>query len=882
MSCLDDNAVLAFLEGRLSAERMSDAEAHLSTCASCRETVTLSAPAVLSMTALGSAPVARAASALAAPATLERGASVGRYVVLGAVGRGAMGEVYAAFDPELNRKVALKLLRASDKDTRDGRTRLLREAQATAKLQHANVVVVYDVGTFGDSVFIAMEFIEGRTLTGWLAAEPRSRREILDVFLAAGRGLAAAHAAGLVHRDFKPDNVMVGNDGQVRVMDFGLAREASDVAAAPVAGDVPVTSSSGFLALKLTQTGAMVGTPAYMAPEQFAARATDARTDQFSFCVALYEALYGQRPFAGATFGALMESVMSGAPTPPPPKANVPGWIRKVLLRGLATAPEQRFATMPDVLAALEADPSVRRKRVAVAAALAACVVVAALGARQVSGERQSVCRGGAARWASVWPAGGAASSRRDAVHAAFVATGRSYAETAFAGAARLLDEYVGRWTSMYTDACESARAQEQSTEVLDLRMSCLQERLTSASALVDVFTKADGDVVENAVSAAGALPQLDRCANVAVLKAVVRPPEDEPTRKRVEALRAETARLVALRDAGHCREAETFAAELIPRVRAVGYQALIADADVAAGLLANDCADQATGVDRLKHGFNAALAARHDEAAALAALSLASFLADRLGQLTQGREWLDTSRAMLARFDSHPLLDAWYLVSEGMVMFGEGRSAEAVEAFRASIAAKEKILGRDSADTIYSMNNVANALLQAHRPAEAVALLQSGCERLAKLLGRDHPMVALPMSNLGEALVDLHRYEEARVEFEQATAIWRRTGSAPIFLSFGLLGLGTALLGEGRPLDAIAPLEEALELRLAAAAPPDQLADTRLALARALWARPASRDRAVSLAKEARATLAAAQTQPDKERRAAVDAWLAAPTPSL
>src|SRR5215831_6385670 len=160
--------------------------------------------------------------------SLSKGATIGRYVVLGPLGRGAMGEVYAAYDPELDRKIAVKLLRArGGAATVDGRTRLLREAQAIARLSHPNVVVVYDVGTFQDSVFIAMEFVEGHTLGYWLHAKPRSWREVLDVFLLAGRGLVAAHAAGLVHRDFKPDNVMITRDGQVRVMDFGLAREVA-------------------------------------------------------------------------------------------------------------------------------------------------------------------------------------------------------------------------------------------------------------------------------------------------------------------------------------------------------------------------------------------------------------------------------------------------------------------------------------------------------------------------------------------------------------------------------------------------------------------------------------------------------------------------------
>jgi len=321
----------------------------------------------------------------AASSALARGASIGRYVVLGLVGRGGMGEVYAAYDPELDRKVAVKLLRVrpgNGVSLNEGRQRTLREAQAIARLSHPNVVVAYDVGTFEDQVFIAMEFVEGNTVTYWLEAGTRSWREILEVFKAAGRGLLAAHEKGLVHRDFKPDNVMVGRDGQVRVMDFGLARQVSEksgwgaergpqplsastpmpasAATAPHAppgtppaseggllstvvlhGPPPPSSSddfqsaSGAFEAQLTRTGAMMGTPAYMAPEQFSGTATDARTDQFSLCVALYEALYGERPFTGSTMLALRSNVVRGRIREAPAGTKVPTWLRKVLLRGL-------------------------------------------------------------------------------------------------------------------------------------------------------------------------------------------------------------------------------------------------------------------------------------------------------------------------------------------------------------------------------------------------------------------------------------------------------------------------------------------------------------------------------------------------------------------
>src|SRR3954454_17707170 len=303
------------------------------------------------------------------PAPLTRGASIGRYVVLGLVGRGGMGEVYAAYDPELDRKVAVKLLRVkpgAGVSLTEGRQRTLREAQAIARLSHPNVVVAYDVGTFEDKVFIAMEFVDGNTVTFWLEQQPRTWQEILRVFIAAGHGLTAAHEKGLVHRDFKPDNVMVGRDGEVRVMDFGLARQVTDKPAhektsstrpipvmiaehgpdavpddqmttillngPPTGPPAPAAATdskalSGMFEVQLTRTGAMMGTPAYMAPEQFLGTETDARTDQFSFCVALYEALYGERPFSGSTMFALTTAVVKGQVREAPQSSKVPLWV---------------------------------------------------------------------------------------------------------------------------------------------------------------------------------------------------------------------------------------------------------------------------------------------------------------------------------------------------------------------------------------------------------------------------------------------------------------------------------------------------------------------------------------------------------------------------
>ena len=258
-----------------------------------------------------------------------------------------------------------------------------------AKLSHANVVAVHDAGTFEGRVFVAMEFVDGATLKDWLAEKPRARPEILAVFERAARGLAAAHAAGLVHRDFKPHNVMVGKDGDVRVMDFGLAREINDTSADDALG--PEAASGD---LTLTRTGELVGTPLYMAPEQFRAQRTDARTDQFSFCVALYQALYGAHPFGGGTFEDLATHVLAGDVLPPPAKHDVPTWLRRVLLRGLALEPAARWPSMAALLEALAQDPARARRRwgaIAGVGLLVAAAAVTLCGPRRA----ESVCRGG-------------------------------------------------------------------------------------------------------------------------------------------------------------------------------------------------------------------------------------------------------------------------------------------------------------------------------------------------------------------------------------------------------------------------------------------------------------------------------------------------------
>ncbi len=283
----------------------------------------------------------------------DMGDRIGRYVVRGELGRGGMGRVLRAHDPKLNREVGLKEVQRDELGSLGAR-RLVAEARAMAKLSHPNVVPVYDVIELADDhVVVVMEYVDGQTLTKWLQ-EPRPWREVIAHFVQAGRGLAAAHAAGLLHRDFKPDNVLVGRDGRVRVTDFGLAREivpeaTEELEPATLVGSLPPTGP-----------GSIVGTLGYLAPERLFGAPADRSTDQYAFCVALWEALFGERPFKGRTVLEQASSVSAGPPTPPIVTPEVPATLIETVKRGLSKNADKRWPDMESLLAALEAEAEQR------------------------------------------------------------------------------------------------------------------------------------------------------------------------------------------------------------------------------------------------------------------------------------------------------------------------------------------------------------------------------------------------------------------------------------------------------------------------------------------------------------------------------------------
>jgi serine/threonine protein kinase len=344
-----DEDIVSFIEGRIDAFGRRQLEAHLDQCETCHDLVADYARAFgvgeRVQTAVGGV---LATAAMRVPVKEQTGLgieSVGRYRIIRRLGAGGMGTVFLAHDIAMDRRVALKLVTESHGFvSRKVHKRMLREARALARLAHPNVVAAYDVGIAGEQLYVAMEYVEGCTLSAWLGVQPRSIHERLEVLVQAGRGISAAHCAGIIHRDLKPANIMVGSDGRVRVVDFGLAR---------VEGG-PTAESAVHMGISdvHTTTGSLVGTPRYMAPEQFALKRADAKSDQFSFAVTAYEAIYGAHPFP-ATDVEQLAAIVSTGQFAIPITSEVPERVGDALARAMDPRPERRFDTIDDLLAAL-------------------------------------------------------------------------------------------------------------------------------------------------------------------------------------------------------------------------------------------------------------------------------------------------------------------------------------------------------------------------------------------------------------------------------------------------------------------------------------------------------------------------------------------------
>jgi eukaryotic-like serine/threonine-protein kinase len=506
---------------------------------------------------------------------------VDRFVLLERLGQGGMGVVYSAYDPKLDRRVALKLLLARAGHDARGHARLVREARALARLSHPNVVPVHDVGVIEDKVFLVMEHVAGQTLRSWVTGAPRSWREVLGAYLQAGRGLDAAHAVGIVHRDFKPDNALMGDDGRVRVVDFGLARDRPDEDMrrqedGPGAGLPHAPERLGESAAAAPMQS---GTPGYMAPEQFAGAMVGPAADQFSFCVALYEGLYGQKPFEGASVAQLADSVRAGRLREPPRESRVPAWVHAALCRGLAPDAGERHGSMSALLAELSRDPDRTRRRRLLALAIAALAAVAIYSLVRGRAGVVEVCQGGPAELARIWNP-----QRRDLVERALRSTGRAYADAIAPRVLAGLDGYGAAWTEMRHEACMSHQRGEQSSDLLDRRMRCLDGRFWALDRAIAVLEELDAGSLGHVVQVVERLPSVPYCADREALAAEVPPPDDAALAARVQALRARLRRVDALESAGRYPEALAAARAMVDEAGALQHGPVVAEALLAEG----------------------------------------------------------------------------------------------------------------------------------------------------------------------------------------------------------------------------------------------------------------------------------------------------------
>jgi len=731
--------------------------------------------------------------------TLGRGHAIGRFTIIDQLGMGGMGVVLAAYDPVLDRRVAIKVLRHDDGST-VGHARLLREAQSMAKLTHPNVVTVYEVGELGDQVFVAMEYLDGGTLTAWLAgAPPRSDR--ISTLIAAGRGLAAAHAAGMVHRDFKPDNVLLGKDGRVRVTDFGLAGTglvASGDPTTPVDEDVMQAETLAGTS-KETLAGQLVGTPAYMAPEQHDCKTVDARADQFAFCVSLYQALCGRHPFGGSTYAEIAAAVRLGAVREPPADTLTPR-LRAIIWRGLSVDPDARYPDMTTLLAELAHDPSIRRRRIATLGAFGTVALAAVLVARGGGNDAATVeppCQGMDAKLAGVWDA-----PTKARIHAAFTATGLPIAEPSWARIESRIDGYAGSLVAMRKEACEAtAVRREQSAQLLDLRMACLDGRSAELAAFVGALGQAslDGPTVLKGVEVSRKLAPIAPCADAKGLATEFPLPDDPARRAAIEAAEVKIAAIEAEQRFGKYAKAIEHGKELTPVVAALEHPPTAARLGLVIGYAAVfDSSKDSDAI--LRAAILAAARAHDDRRVALAWGLLLSVMCDQHGKIAEGLALDTTVEAAVLRTGDTPETRGLYLQNLAVCTARNGDQERAIELSEAAIAARTIAHGPES----FEVANVLTNLSDEKRMQEDLDGARGAMERALAihraLLGDEHPLVASDHQMLANVVTEQGKFDEAEMLYRRARAIHVATlGEGHEEIKRGASGLCDLLMWAGR-----------------------------------------------------------------------------------
>ncbi len=738
------------------------------------------------------------------PTKPELPTRVGRHVVIDRIGKGGMGVVLSAYDPQLDRKVAIKLLHATSASTAD----LVREAQALAKLSDPHVVAIYDVGELArGSAYIAMEYVEGTTLRGWLRARERGWREIVAVFVQAGLGLAAAHAIGLVHRDFKPDNVLVGGGDRprARVADFGLARHPREPDEAAATGSPPVGPSA-------TGSGRIAGTPAYMAPEQLVGAPIDARADQFAFCVALHEALYREPPFPRDDLPTLVAAVSEGRRRPPPRGSGVPQWLERAVARGLATEPSARFPDMHALIAAISRDPGGARRRWSLAGLAVLVAIATPLAVLRTRDDPAELCREGAARIDETWN-----DARAAAIRSAFDGLGTGWASSTAENVVADLDAWAEAWRARVVDVCDATHVRrEQSAELFDLRMQCLAERRTGLAALVDVLEVADAEGAVRASNSVAALASLARCDDVEALRARVPLPEDPAVVAEIAALRASIAHVLAEREAGSIARSLELGRAALADAERIAYAPALAEALVAVG-----AAEEATAAydDAERHLHRAALLAVEagdDGGFAEAAAWLVWVFGELLDQPNVAHTWGELGLATVAAAEvADRRLEYRLRTNLGSTLTNEGRYDEAEAMHRRALELARAQWGDGHPRTLAPQVNLAAVAL--HRGDDLAALegFTAAYELALARLGPVHPSTLLVRGSQIAAMIAVGRWTEAEPAARaHLAALEQELGPEHPDLAVALHNLARIVAHQQRYDEELALFRRALELR--------------------------------------------------------------------
>ncbi|WP_275902266.1 protein kinase domain-containing protein [Myxococcus vastator] len=858
------------------------------------------------------------------------GQRVGRFIPLKLLGQGGMGAVYAAYDPDLDRKVALKLLsvEARSADEEGGRARLLREAQAMARVSHPNVIPIYEVGTWDAQVFFTMELVAGGTLADWRREKLRSWREVLEKYLQAGRGLEAAHAAGLVHRDFKPANVLVGRDGRVCVTDFGLARPVDSLpldeqpTLARVRG---ASETSRPLHDPLTETGVVLGTPPFMSPEQFRGESLDARSDQFSFCAALYRALYNQRPFDPDELSRAAKALRSAPakvtapleragrePSPihePPSDARVPAWVRRAVMRGLSLEPQARFDNMGALLEALAQAQQRARARKAGGLAVATAALVGAVGGGLWF--QSNVCAGAEGLLADSW-----GPEARQRLSSAFAATGSPLAGDMAGRVGQVLDAYASGWARQHTDACEATRLHEVQPEALfTQRVVCLERRHKDLRALVGALSQVDKAGVEKALDAAYALPSPEDCADVEALASQQPRPSDPALRAELESLEGALSEVKALVDTSRYPQALAAANAVESRVLAARYAPLTAELRFHQGWLLAVLGEKEKGAGLLEQAVYDATAGRADRLE-VSVLNKLFYVEGERERFEHASRWARLGQATLQRLGGDAVLrgdllvnganlalmrgqtrEARALLEEantvladalapghpkrarvtfllGRVLLELGDFAEAARVMEEALRQTEAAVGPRHLDVARRHQGLSMALREQREFARALEHARASVALHRELLGDSHLKLAEALDEEGMSLLALGRNEEALKVYEAALAVKRaQLGPDDEDLQYSYDGVGQALLGLGRTREALVPLRKAVAFT---DAQEDSLGESGFALARALWKEGQGAEARAEAAKARERFTASGRTlQAD-----AVRAWLEALPP--